>query len=128
MPLSVSEGIAEKKASKAANPPADAPIPTTGNAATAPVDSSSSGMLGPSSGTPWAPFLIRNHDRLLRTDEQCRRSADPQTYPPPMVTHPYWMYCLPFGGQAKERTDIPFGFGSHIEIDPRLMRRVYGGH
>ena len=31
MPLSVSAGMAEKKASNAASPPADAPMPTTGN-------------------------------------------------------------------------------------------------
>jgi hypothetical protein len=33
MPLSVSAGMPEKKASKAANPPADAPMPTMGKIA-----------------------------------------------------------------------------------------------
>src|SRR5688572_2075884 len=54
MPLSLSAGMPEKKASNAARPPADAPMPTNGNGASptslAPCERSVASLLGASSG------------------------------------------------------------------------------
>src|ERR1035438_4559430 len=56
MPGSVSAGMPEKKASNAASPPADAPMPTTGHPGASCPDG---GATAPGSGVPSGSFALR---------------------------------------------------------------------